>query len=487
MLTLIYLSSGLFFGWSLGANDAANVWGTAVSTKMVKFRLAALICSIFVILGATISGAGASQTLGKLGAVNEIAGAFMVVLSAGFTVFMMTRLNLPVSTSQAIVGSIIGWNFFAGMLTDYHVLSKIVSSWIGSLILAGVFSYLIFILYKKLVPALRISIFRLDSCIRLGLIVLGAFGSYALGANNIANVMGVFVTISPFKSFQIGPFELTSTMQLFLLGGLAIAVGVYTYSERVMTTIGQKVARINPQTALVVILSTALVQFLFASAGLNKILAALGLPTIPLVPVSSSQLVVGAIVGIGLAGKHGSQIQLRTLGRIVMGWITTPVAAALVTFMCLFILQNVFDQKVYHKVSYEITPEVVARLQREGVGIKFEELEGYYKNAYHFNRALKSYGYDQKTLNLIFQYAEIDKINIINSARFSRKVAGWFTDTEIKSIMLLESSSFRHKWELAERLILINPIWNPRRFKTQAELEAYQRKFDYLINFFRVE
>ncbi len=45
---LFFLSSGLFLGWSLGANDAANVFGTAVGTRMVRFATATLICSVFV-------------------------------------------------------------------------------------------------------------------------------------------------------------------------------------------------------------------------------------------------------------------------------------------------------------------------------------------------------------------------------------------------------------------------------------------------------
>ena len=48
----IFLSSGLFLGWSLGANDAANVFGTAVGSRMIRFTTAAIICSAFVILGA---------------------------------------------------------------------------------------------------------------------------------------------------------------------------------------------------------------------------------------------------------------------------------------------------------------------------------------------------------------------------------------------------------------------------------------------------
>jgi len=49
---LFYLSSGLFMGWSLGANDAANIFGTAVGTKMVRFTTAAIISSVFILLGA---------------------------------------------------------------------------------------------------------------------------------------------------------------------------------------------------------------------------------------------------------------------------------------------------------------------------------------------------------------------------------------------------------------------------------------------------
>ena len=112
MELILFLSSGLFMGWSLGANDAANVFGTAVGTRMVRFRTAALVCSAFIILGAVISGAGAAHTLGRLGAVNALPGSFTVALAAGLTTLWMTRLNLPVSTSQAVVGAIIGYRYY---------------------------------------------------------------------------------------------------------------------------------------------------------------------------------------------------------------------------------------------------------------------------------------------------------------------------------------------------------------------------------------
>ena len=92
---LIFLTSGLFLGWALGANDAANVFGTAVGTRMVSFGTAAIVCSVFVILGAVVSGAGTTETLGQLGAINSLAGSFMAALSAACSVYFMTKIMLP--------------------------------------------------------------------------------------------------------------------------------------------------------------------------------------------------------------------------------------------------------------------------------------------------------------------------------------------------------------------------------------------------------
>jgi PiT family inorganic phosphate transporter len=308
-MLLIFLSSGLFLGWSLGANDAANVFGTAVGTKMIRFKTAAIICGIFVILGAVLGGAGAAHTLGKLGSVNAIAGSFMVAFSAAFTVFWMTKIKVPVSTSQAVVGAIIGWNFFTGSLTDYESLTKIVLTWIVCPILAALFSIVLFSIFKAFFNRVKLHLLKLDLYTRIGLVLVGAFGSYSLGANNIANVMGVFVPVAPFDTLNVfGLFSLSSAQQLFLLGSLAIAVGVYTYSKRVMETVGGSLLKLSPEAALVVVLSQALVLFLFSSEGLENWLISYGLPTIPLVPVSSSQAVIGAVIGIGLL-KGGKGIK----------------------------------------------------------------------------------------------------------------------------------------------------------------------------------
>ena len=342
---LLFLSSGLFLGWALGANDAANVFGTAVGTRMVSWRNAAIICSIFVILGAVISGAGTSQTLGKLGAITALPGAFMTALSAGFSVFVMTKSGLPVSTSQAIVGAIIGWNFFSNQATDTSTLAKILSTWIICPLLAAVIAIVILKISKYFGRKMNLSLIRLDAYKRIALIFAGALGAYSLGANNIANVIGVFIPVQPLAELKLGSFSFSSTQQLFLLGGLAIAFGVCTYSKKVMLTVGSDLGQLSSTSALVAVISHSIVLFLFASQGLEALLSRYGLPTIPLVPVSSSQAVVGAIVGISIL-QGITAVKWNVLGKIIVGWIVTPIFAGIVCFIGLFFLQNVFNLSV---------------------------------------------------------------------------------------------------------------------------------------------
>ena len=359
----LFLTSGLFLGWSLGANNAANVFGTAVGSKMIRLKTAAMVCGVFVIIGAVYGGAGPANTLVSLGSVNAIAGAFMIALSAALTVFWMTKVGVPVSTSQAIVGGIIGWNFYSDIATNYSVVAKIVIAWIVCPVLSALFGILLFIVLRSYLQKAQIHLFRIDMYLRIGLLLAGAFGSYSLGANNIANVMGVFIPVSPFQDLNIpGWFSITGSQQLFFIGGLAIAVGVYTYSSRVMKTVGRALLKISPMAALVVVLSQGLVLYLFSSEHLAGWMNSIGLPSIPLVPLSSSQAVVGAIIGIGIV-KGGRGIRYKVLGGIAAGWVLTPLITCIITFVGLFFLQNVFKQEVNRQVSNSPTPVISQSLR----------------------------------------------------------------------------------------------------------------------------
>ena len=458
---LIFLSSGLFLGWSLGANDAANVFGTAVGSRMIRFTTAAIICGIFVILGAYVSGTGAAQTLGKLGAVNAIGGSFMAALAAGLTVYWMTKLGLPVSTSQAIIGSIIGWNLFSDSYTDISSLLKILSTWIICPLLSAVIAAFLFSVAKIFVRKMGIGLIRFDGYTRLALILAGAFGAYSLGANNIANVMGVFVPVAPFPDMLFGQgFSISSAQQLFLVGGLAIAVGVFTYSKRVMMTVGSELMRLTPLAAWVAVMSHSIVLFLFASERLEQLLAKMSLPTIPLVPVSSSQAVVGAVIGIGML-QGGREIQWARVYSIVKGWVITPLVSCLLCFVGLYFLQNVFQQTVQRDSNYALSASVIEKLQKEGIETEgLHELTGtVFQTSAEVVRAVKDkVSLSSKQGLKVVEYS-LQKSLIVTAEKIADLETNGLSSAQLDALSKLAGQTYNYPWQLGDALAEISPEW----------------------------
>ncbi len=490
MLLLVFLSSGLFLGWSLGANDAANVFGTAVGSRMIRFGRAAVICSVFLVLGSVIGGAGASHTLGKLGAVNALGGAFVTALAAGLTVAGMTRLSLPVSTSQAIVGAIVGWNLFTGSLTDTDALLRIVGTWVLCPVLAAVFAVLFYRLFSVVFRNLKLHLLWEDMLTRWALIAVGAFGSYSLGANNIANVMGVFVPVAPFGNLDVaGLFTITGTQQLFLLGSLAIALGVFTYSRRVMETVGGSLMHLTPQMALVVVLSQAVVLFLFSSQEIEAALLSAGLPPLPLVPVSSSQAVIGAVLGLGLL-KGGHGIRYRVLGEISAGWVATPVVAGLVAFMALFFMQNTFGVDVARDRTWVVDEAAVNRVGRYGVndpslrgllGVEFPSESSLER------RLAASTGLDAAGRRRVVSAAEHDRFVVAWEIIEREFAQGVLTPEQLDSLRRLTGREYVHGWALLEDLGDGAPGWREPPASDRLARKRYEALSASVLSAFRAD
>ncbi len=462
-MTWFFLLSGIFLGWSLGSNNAANVFGTAVGTKMVRFKVAAIVASVFVIIGAVISGAGAAHTLGRLGAVNAIAGSFTVALAAAVTVAWMTKLSLPASATQAIVGAIVGWDLFSGALIDTGALSKILATWVICPVLSGVFAYIIYKIVVYYLKVSKIHLLEMDLYTRIGLVLIGAFGSYSLGANNIANVMGVFVTANPFKDLNLfNIYRITGTQILFLFGGLAIALGIYTYSYKVMKTVGKDLFKLSPSAALVVVFAESLVLFIFASESLQKLLLSAHLPSIPLVPVSSAQAVVGGVIGVAIARGGGRAVNYKMLTKIFSGWVTTPVAAGIISFFTLFFVQNVFQLRVFNSIPYAITEKVAAKLASQNLW--HDDLSPYrgtvFQNARKFKYTiLRNANKSRGNINKILEYSEIDSFIIDSSVAEKELDPAWFSKAQINAVKKLHGSIFAHKWELVDTLSSLSDSW----------------------------
>jgi PiT family inorganic phosphate transporter len=466
LATLIFLSSGLFLGFSLGANDSANVFGTAVASRMIRFGTAAALASVFILLGAVVSGAGAAHGLGELGAVNALSGAFTVALSAAVTVYLMTRSGLPVSTTQAIVGAIVGWNLFSGSVTDLAVLSKIAGTWVAAPVLGAITAMFLYASVRAFIRAGRIHLLALDSYTRWGLIAAGILGSYSLGANNIGNVMGVFLSSSPFVGFEVGAVAVSGAQQLFFVGAIAIAVGVITFSKPVMMTVGRGILPLTPTGAFVSVVSHAVVLLLFSSITLQHFLVSNSLPPIPLIPVSSSQAIVGAVIGIAfLDGRRGlRQIRWNQVGGILASWVATPIISGLMCTLALFIMQNVFAQTVYVTVEYELGTAEFDRLEAKGLQItELEPMRGRrIASAEVFMYQVgKHAALDPAKQRLLLATAEVVDLEISPDVLATLDTE-YLGPERIAALRALTGRRFDRRWKLEDALSMQGAAWRPK-------------------------
>ena len=290
------LSGGLFLGWALGANDASNVIGSAVGSRMLRFSAAAALAALFVVVGALAQGRAGIETLSGLTPIS-LEQAVATSTAAAVIVTLMTVLALPVSTSQAVVGAILGIGL-VNREVNLAGLTKVVICWLGTPLGGALFAVLIYRCLALVYNRADLPLLRADVLLRFGLVAVCAYGAYALGGNNVANVTAVFVGA-----------DYMDARMASLIGGLAIGLGILTFSRPVMRTVGMRLVRLDPFSALVVSLATAATVHFYSFVG---------------VPVSTSQAVVGAVLGIGLV-KGVSTVRTRTLAGVLAGWILTPL------------------------------------------------------------------------------------------------------------------------------------------------------------------
>ena len=295
------LAGGAFLGWVLGANNAANCFGTAVASRIITHRKACLLCGFAVILGALLQGQAGLRTLSGL-AEQTLATILITTVSAAVTGSVMTFLRIPISTSQAIVGAIVGIGLATGEV-HWRGLEKVVVCWLVTPVGAMLIACLAYWCLNLLLTRIPMSILTRDKVLWSGLVVVGVYASYALGANNVAIATGVFS----------GNLPGVTDFHLVLLGSVAIAMGVLTFSRRVMFAVGAGIMPLDAFTALVAVAAMAITVHVFAFVG---------------VPVSTSQGIVGAIMGIGLV-RGGHAIHFEVLKSIAFGWLMTPIVALL--------------------------------------------------------------------------------------------------------------------------------------------------------------
>lgn len=353
----ILLFAGLFMGWSLGTNDAANAFGTAVATRVIKYRTAVTIIATLVVVGAFVAGAKNIDKVAELATSNKVTAttqevfaaieagevdalrlksamkAAIIFACAGLTVFIMSWLQFPVSANQSITGAIIGWGLFHANYSDPAVLAvnlpqigKFAATWVLNPLGAGIISFVLVKFVNRFLAKKLMSLGGYDMIIKAGYLAAGTFASFSIGMNSSANVTALYYDAA-YAQTGVAANLLTDARLTAVIGGLAIALGVLTFSRRVMMTVGGNIASISQLDGFLVIIGMALTVVIMGNW--------MG------IPVSTSQAVVGAVIGAGLV-RGTDNIHFSILKRIAMAWVSSPTVAGVLTYLVAVVTQGYF-------------------------------------------------------------------------------------------------------------------------------------------------
>lgn len=167
-LFLVATFFGIFMAFNIGGNDVANSFGTSVGAGTLTVTQALAVAAIFEVAGAILAGASVTDTIRSgivdLGGLNVNSTQFIYVMlsalmASAFWLLLATKKGLPVSTTHAIIGGIVGSSVVLGIqiggselaleTVKWSKIGSIAISWVVSPLLGGILSYIIYGQIKK--------------------------------------------------------------------------------------------------------------------------------------------------------------------------------------------------------------------------------------------------------------------------------------------------------------------------------------------------
>jgi PiT family inorganic phosphate transporter len=319
---VVIIALALAFDFVNGFHDAANSIATVVSTRVLTPLQGVAWASFFNFMAAFVFGTAVAETIGAgLININEIDN--LVIFSGlvgAITWDLITwYIALPVSSSHALMGgyagaAIVKAGFDVLIISGWvKVLSFIVIAPLIGFVLGTVFMILLYRLFRKRTPG------SVDSIFRRGQLVSAALYSLGHGTNDAQKTMGIIAgalyTVPQYNHLVTDASgALMIPMWIVLMAHAAIALGTLSGGWRIIHTMGSRITRLVPMGGFAA--ETAGAITLFTSTALG-------------IPVSTTQTITGAIIGVG-AVRSRRAVHWGVAGQIVWAWILTiPVSAAI--------------------------------------------------------------------------------------------------------------------------------------------------------------
>ena len=326
VLLVIVVLVALGFDFTNGFHDTANAVATSVSTRALSPRLAVAVAAVANLAGAFVTTAVA-KTVGKgiidTGLANE--KTVLAALIGAITWNLVTWwLGLPSSSSHALIGGLVGAAIAQSGLegVQWHGLvhNVIIPALAAPTIaFAAAFGLLLLIywVFAWLTPSAA------NRSFRVGQLASGTWVAFTHGANDAQKTMGV-IALALFEAGKISHFYIPTWV--IVAAGLAIAAGTYVGGWRIMRTIGQRVVNMEPASGFAAQLTAGLTIYSATKLGY---------------PLSTTHVISGSVIGAG-ATKRLSAVRWGVAGNIVVAWLLTIPAAAIVAAALYWPVQAVF-------------------------------------------------------------------------------------------------------------------------------------------------
>lgn len=386
--------------WGVGANDLANVMSTTMGSKSVTVRQAMLIAIFFEFAGAFLGGADVTETM-RDGIINTtwllneplifIEGMLGILAACTIWMNLASALGLPVSITNALVGSMVGFGsiVLGNDSIHWNEVSRIAIGWITSPLIAGTTAYLLFLSIQQTIFIRSNPLKRAKIVIPIYLFLVGCVLSFItifkglhhfhihlnlkqnliimFASSLLISLLGVVLIYKiPYKEFisrhahfgqieryfavimamtacamvfahgandvalAVAPLSLVYSLStqnhalfnaadypswIVLLGCLGVVIGFLVYGRKVIETVGSSITALTPSRAFAATFAAAITVVFATSQG---------------IPVSATQTLVGAVLGVGLARGIGA-LNLIVIRNIFTSWVLTLPAASILT------------------------------------------------------------------------------------------------------------------------------------------------------------
>jgi inorganic phosphate transporter, PiT family len=306
----------LFFDFTNGFHDTANAIATSVSTRALSPRVAVLMAAVLNFAGAFVSLEVAATV--ATGIVESSVVTLDVVLAGlvgAITWDLITwYFGLPTSSSHALIGGIAGSALAAagtdvvkwsGVVEDVLIPSLVApfAGIAGALVLMVAITWII----RRQAPGLVNRVFR-----RLQVVSAG-FVAFTHGTNDAQKTMGI-IALALVATGHLSADEFDVPLWVIVSAATAMALGTYAGGWRIIRTLGQRVAKLEPPQGFAAETTTATILWFTGTIGF---------------PVSTTHTISGSVLGAG-AIRRFSAVRWGVAGNIVVAWILTlPAAAAI--------------------------------------------------------------------------------------------------------------------------------------------------------------